>query len=82
MNVYCNGDRSLPIAVAGHIHGGEAHTGGMANERFHLTLEELEASAHVPVEDQVEEHDTAPAAPPVKADGQREREQFLRTAAL
>ena len=50
--------------------------------RFTITLEELEQSAHVAPEDQVEEHDTDPPVPPLKGDGEREREQFLRTAAL
>lgn len=54
----------------------------MAHNRFQVTLDELEQTAHVPVEDQVEEHDTDPPAPALKADDEREREQLLRVAAL
>ena len=49
--------------------------------RFKVTLDELEA-VHIPAEDLVEEHDATPPVPDAKGPDERDRESFLRNAAL
>jgi hypothetical protein len=51
----------------------------MATNRFRVPLEDLERSAHVPVEDQVEEQDVTPPTPDAVSQEERRRQQILRT---
>lgn len=50
---------------------------GHAPGKYSATLDELEASAHVPVDDQVTEQPESPSASPI-SDGEVERQAMLR----
>lgn len=49
--------------------------------RFRVPLSALD-EVHVAAEEQVAEHDTTPPVPDLKAEGDRDREQLMRIAAL
>ena len=54
----------------------------MPENRFHLTLEALEASAHVAVEDQVEEQETQLPVPDLIPPDERYRLEVLRAGGV
>jgi len=52
----------------------------VGESKYKVTLQELEA-VHIPVEDQVEEHDVTPPVPDAKGEDERLREATLRVGA-
>ena len=50
----------------------------MTKSRYSVPLSEIE-EVHVPLEEQVEEHDVTPPVPDLKHEGDRDREIVLRT---